>query len=29
MNLNGFRDIKPFVIGTGWSMPGHAWEDSA
>ena len=26
--LDGFRDIKPFVIGIGWGMSVHAREDS-
>ena len=26
-DLNGFRDIKHFVMRTGWGMHGHARED--
>ena len=26
-DLNGFPDIKLFVIRTEWGMPGHARED--
>ena len=27
LDLNGFRDIKPFINKTAWVMPGHVGEE--